>query len=251
MLSTLRSSARPKLVDAGSFATPSRAELALAIAERRTAENALKSLTEASERLRRGATTTSEKVEAAKDALERAKEAASAHVLASAIGTAGVPPVTVKAARAALQEAEDEHAAAITARNGLDEHVTDAERNRLKADNRVRDAAKAVMRDHAAGLLDEVLRLQREMIAKGRALSWLMREEVLPGDSPKPRQEDDPLRAAWRTKQFIDMLPADYLVDAETGRYEANHRLYSGAPAWQEALEALTRDANATLPDIR
>jgi hypothetical protein len=224
--------------------------LAIAIAEKKTADEAYRKLAAAGESLQSAVFDADRAAEAARQAVEDAKADTVSHLTAIATGNTGKPPKTVKAARAELAEAEEALELARAARDGLTGRIGEAKATAERMVDRVRDAAKAVLADSAVakGLLDRVLEAQRELISQGRALSWLMNQGILPGDSAGPRQEGDPLRPAYLTKQFIDMLPVNYLVDAKIGRGEDNGRLYSDAPAWQAALEALTRDPAAPLP---
>lgn len=242
MLSTLKTSARPRLASAGGFDGPARAMLAITIEEKKTADEAYRKLVAAGESLQSAVFAAGRAVEVARQAVEDAKADTVSHLTAIATGTAGNPPKTVKVARAELAEAEEALELARAARDGLSGRIEEAKTTAERMVDRVRDAAKAVLADSAAakGLLDEVLKVQRELISQGRALSWLMSQGILPGDNSGPRQEGDPLRLAYRTKQFIDMLPV-YYADEKP----------SAAPEWQKALEALTLDANAPLPDVR
>jgi hypothetical protein len=240
MVAAVKSSARPKLVSGGGYDSPARAALAIAIAEKAAADEAHRRLVAAGETLERAVYAADAVVEAARSAIDEAREATVAHLTATATGTAGKAPKTVKQARQELADAEEALALARAARDGLQGRVEEAKATAGAMVDRVRSAAKAVLGESqiAAGLLPELALLQREFIAKGRALSWLMSQGVLPGDASGVRQKGDPLRDAWRMKQFVDMLPVDYAVAAD-----ATH-----APAWQAALEALMQDPAAPLP---
>jgi hypothetical protein len=182
--------ARPKLVTApagGGYGSAARAELALAIAERQAAEGAVANLASARERLSEALGAAFLKIERAKEGIEDAKTAASSHMLATAIGAAGDPPMSVSAARAALQAAEDEFTAAQAARGGLNKHEAEVIANVKRAEARVREAAMKVVSEAAPGdgLLEEVRDLQRRLINRGRLLTWLMKEGILPDGGAK------------------------------------------------------------------
>ena len=238
--SLTRASARPKLVSSGGFDSPARAALAIAIAEKAAADEAHRKLVAAGESLQNAVFDADGAVQAARQAIEDAKEGTVRHLTAIATGEAGKAPKTVKQARQELADAEEALELAKAARDGLAKRIEEAKVTASRMVGRVAEAAKAVLAEAPAvtGLLAEVILLQRELVSKGRALTWLMSEKILPGNAGAPRQEGDPLRDAWRTKQFIDMLPMDYAAGSEA----------TCARAWQAALTALMHDATAALP---
>jgi hypothetical protein len=228
MLAALRSSARPKLVS-------------IAIAEKAAADDAHRKLVSADESLEHAVYAADAAVEAARKAVEDAREATVAHLTATATGAAGKAPKTVKQARQELADAEEALDLARAARDGLRGRIDEARVIATRMVDRVRVAARAVLAESpvAKGLLAETIAAQRELIARGRALSWLMSQDILPGDSGGPCQVGDPHREAWMTKQFVDGLPIDFSVSADAE---------NGAAAWRTVLEALMQDPNAPLP---
>jgi hypothetical protein len=240
MLAVLKSSPRPKLASAGGFDSPARAALAIAIAEKAAADEAHRKLVAAGESLAQAVYTADGVVEAARQAIEDAKEGTVRHLTAIATGEAGKAPKTVKQARQEMTDAEEALELARAARDGLTGRIDEARATAARMVDRVREAAKGVLAEApaATGLLAEVIDLQREIINKGRAMSWLMGQGILPGASSAMRQSGDPLRDAYITRLFVDMLPVDYAVAADA----------SCAPAWQAALEALCVDPSAELP---
>jgi hypothetical protein len=148
-----------------------------------------------------------------------------------------------------VQEADDDLAAAIAARDGLNAGIIEGEANVAIAQKRVKQAAADVMRESPVvqGLMTEVLRLQRELIQSGRTLSWLMSRDILPSPATSPSRSDDPHYEAGRLRTFIDALPVQSLPGAtENSHY--NWLIFSNVPAWEAALAALEVDATAALP---
>ncbi len=236
-----RVSARPKLVSGG-FASPQRAELGLAIAERQAAEEQLAKLEGAAGQLRDAQYAADEAVAAAAEALEVAKAAASQHVLASAIGEAGEAPQTVKAARAALLEAEDGLDAAKAARNGLSERIEAARSQVRRAADRAKDAALAVLLQSPAvvAVAEALEQAERDLADAGAAFAWFLNQGAYPRvetpgstfGKPADRAQAEALRRYY--------TPANYWHELT--------QAMPGARPWEATLEALQVDANASLP---
>ena len=181
-------------------------------------------------------------VEAADEAIEAAKSNAARHLTDVARGTAGVPPQTIREARAAAIEAAEHLGSCLSAREALR-----AERPRAIADLAallVTDAAVAVVKAEVAGraaaMAAQVAQLQRQLVAHGSALEWLSNKGVLP---PGARGEEDPIRDTVRR---LELAPQQWAIGAI--RYAASFAEPVGSRAWQAAFEALTRDANTPLP---
>ena len=110
--------------------------------------------------------------------------------------------------------------------------------------NRVRDAALAVLRAEAGGaartLAADVIRLQRQLAAKGAALEWLERNKILPTIGEPGfmfgRAADEDIRTAVsRLGTAPNRWPPPAMADGP------------GAEAWNANLSALIADAAAPL----
>jgi hypothetical protein len=177
---------------------------------------------------------------AAASAVERAKSDAADFGIATAQGDTCVAPLSIKAARTALVDAEDEEASARAALDALDSR---AKQSPLRdttwlAEENVRKAAAAVLATAPgiAPLLAEVERLQRELADKGAALLFLASNHALDladidlGFSGEP----SPARVVVNRLQW-PMATWEGLTA-------------TSAEPWKAALAALKNDATADLP---
>ena len=156
-------------------------------------------------------------VAAATAGVEKAKSDAGRHLTAVALGEAGEAPVTVKAARLAVQDAQDALDAAQSAREALAGQRKEIENllvvSRLRLDTSVAAVIAADPATHA--LIGRFKEQLRDLTDMRRALEFI--EAKLPPD----------LRS-WRSAEPWPELAGD-------------------AP-WREALAALLQDADAPLP---
>jgi hypothetical protein len=232
-------SARPKLVEPSGFDSAARADLAIAIAARRAAAEALSRLEGANTGLWSAWSDATAAVQSAKDGVDQAAALATSYLIAKAVGDAGAAPVTVKAARQALTDAEDALEAARNARDGLTQQVEDATRDLALARRRVSDAALQVLRE-APGLdhlVAEVTRLQRELADKGAALAWLIGKG---GVSVQDVQAKRSPAALAHDRYWVPPSSWKALLQGQPG-----------PQPWMAALAALEQDATAPLPGVK
>jgi DNA repair exonuclease SbcCD ATPase subunit len=157
-------------------------------------------------------------VEEAEAKIEQAKSNAATHLTAIAMGSTDAVPLSVKEARAYLQDAQDTLDAAISAREQLAKQKpaveSDVNSLRRQIDNRITDAIKAEA--PVEKMLADFATLHREFVARRRVMEWLEGLGVIPRE------------ASFRTE------PREW---AEAGELP-----------WKNAVEALATDADAPLP---
>lgn len=119
-------------------------------------------------------------LETAASALEKSKADAGTFLADVALGTAGERPTTIRDARNALQDAEDELTSALAARDALNAQMAQGEGSPELNRALLKDAAIAVLTSEAAttanALVAEVHALQRQLAERGAALAWLANE---------------------------------------------------------------------------
>jgi hypothetical protein len=159
-----------------------------------------------------------DRVEAAGAAVEQAKVDAAQHLTASAMGTAGAAPVSVKAARTAAQDAQDDLDAALAARAALEKQRGPAENAVSLAEYTLNIAVRNVIRGDSTvvALVARFTALHRQFASLCAPLQYLDSANMLPEDLK-----------AWRREPT---MPGD-----------------SAAP-WKAAVAALASDADAPLP---
>lgn len=177
----------------------------------------------------------------AEAAVETAKQEAAEHLTASALGNAGTPPTSVRAARAALVAADDDVDAAKAALDALRARQTEAEMQAAFKNSLREDAARAVIRasTEAAELVARIEYLLRELTVAGNALRYLEGMRAL--NVSQPGLPDYSGNTA--ADIVIDRLrtPADRWIDLRNDPALADRRF----SAW---FAALLDDANASLP---
>ena len=146
-------------------------------------------------------------VEDAEKAIEDAKTNAADFLTKKLLGTAGAAPLTIKQARAALQDAEDELVAAQAAREALRQKLSAMEKRPSFAESKIKECALAVIAAEAP-IADFVARYERancEFTDAARILQWFevknlaeRKPEYRPGD-PEPKQLDVPGASPWQT----------------------------------------------------
>jgi hypothetical protein len=180
--------------------------------------------------------------EAAEAALAEAGPLAVKHTVDKALGKAGPPPMSTAQARAAVIQCQDHLDECRAARAALKAEL-DRGDNPVPA-LRLTDAARAVirseMRQRAAALAEEVARLQKDLVSKGSALSWLHSAGVFP---TVERGQDDPV---GRTVSRMESTPNAWTISNVRGG--ASFAVPTGGNAWKAAFEQLLRDANTPLP---
>jgi hypothetical protein len=184
-------------------------------------------------------------VEAAGQAIEVAKVNAARHLTDTALGTAGVAPLSIREARTAAIEAADHLEACVAARDALNSER--AEGHEGLSAILVTDAARAVIKAEVSGrvaaMASRVAELQRQLVAAGSALEWLSSRGALP---PVARGEVDPI---GRTVGLLRVPPTEWALGG-TVRYSTSFAEPTGAVAWEAAFEALKRDATTLLPEV-
>jgi hypothetical protein len=190
-------------------------------------------------------------VEAAETALQEAQGNATQHRVATALGTAGPPPLSVRECRALAVVAADDLQAGLEARDALKVELN-AEQGRPDfARMRVKDAAiaviKAEMAERAVALAAEVERLQKDLVSKGSALQWLSEAGAtvpMCGSSYSALTEAE--KGIRDTIARLDVAPNQWATG--TIRYATSVFEPTGRLKWEAAFEALKTDPNAALP---
>jgi hypothetical protein len=202
--------------------SPARAKLAVAIERHAKVQRRIEEIETARSRLleRRTAAIRAENDTAA--AIEKTKENAAAFALATALGTAGECPQSLKEANAAHAAALEEGAVLTDGAVSLRTMANDLEGDLRFAVNRMGDATNAVIADEC-GAIAQRLAAEYEQIAsdwanRHNALDWLSDHGAF-GDGVKWQ----PTRA-WPNS--------------------------TGAKNWQALADALKSDPNAPLPTI-
>jgi len=159
------------------------------------------------------------------------------------IDGAPTPRPTLPPARAGLVDAEDAVTAAEAARDAITAEIADLEARSASREQDVKDAAEAVLRAEMGGetvqtLMAELNDLHRRCVDKGRALFWLINQNVVrdwgenatPGISELSQRNSSPAEkwSLWRAPGI-----------AQT------------ALAWDAALAALKADATAPVPTLQ
>lgn len=216
-----------------------RATLAAKIAERQAERQAHARMTAAQMAAEERVWAARAALTAAADGLARAKAEAAQHEVDLVVGTAGEPPVSIKAARAAQLDAEDTLEAAIAARDTLATRLREAGNQSDKLAPVVKDAAVAVLKTAPAldGLVEDLDRLQRELFDKTRVFQWLAQQGLIRTEriATGPFTFDTPL--------------AGYVHLRATRQMDEWQGLEApGVQRWHDALAALQSDPTAALP---
>jgi len=239
---------KPRLVSAASATvptiTPERQELAKAIEElrQRSAEMAAveKAIATASERVFSLAAA----VDTATEDVDKAKADTVTHLVDHAMGGTAVAPRTIRQARNALQEAEDELAAARTARGELERRKADLLFPVSLATGRVDDAITAVLQaaPETAAAVAELAELVRRLATLGPLVTWLSAARVFAADAPE----------TLLAKRLPDALDGVFFRESSVAPPDPRRDpAIDARPAWQAAVAALRSDAAAPLPAVR
>ncbi|MGI4941745.1 MAG: hypothetical protein ACRYHQ_14490 [Janthinobacterium lividum] len=117
------------------------------------------------------------RLDAAPELIERAKANVAQHMADTARGVAGTPPQTIREARNAVADAEDDLDAAKAAQDALRVQMEELDGRAYHFQNAVGRAARAVLHAEAEAtayaLAAELRRMQQEMVALGDAVEWL------------------------------------------------------------------------------
>jgi len=165
--------------DASRRVTSQRADLAAAIAAAqyeaaeqaalRSAEAAASTASQAADRA----------VDNARAAVEECVAAMGNHMVATALGTAGEAPDSLRELRAKLAEAEGNAEAAKAVLDGIKARAESQESNSVYLKGIIEKAALAVLRDEAAkaaeGAVANMFRLQQAPVDQGVVLRWMVK----------------------------------------------------------------------------
>ena len=227
--------------------SPLRRELAMEIARNRLLAERHAALVVACDAARESVWAGRVDVERAEGGVEAAKAAAATHLVDLANGTAGAAPVTIRAARAALVDAEDDLAAREAARVALDAQLAEAKHAPEFARQRLRDAALAVVREEAAEIaqrcVERVEQLQMQITKAGFELQWLFSAAVIPHD-------DGPGRAEYAKDSRVNMALSRLRSPVTSWNELHKHADLRSDVAWAAAVDRLMLDATAPLAAI-
>ena len=241
-----RSSARPKLVEPTGFASPERAELALAIAARQAAADAVAKLTAAKSDLWSALTAAEEAASKAQIKLEEAKASAADNLIATIGSGANAAPTAIRDARNQVQDAEDQQAAVRAAIDAIKGKLAEAEAEQSASAKRVHLCAATVMQrsPEASAVLKQVTALQEQLLRSGSLFLWLASagafcpRDPTGRDVPGHEGEFEVRRRMWSPPNHWHGGNPDVALG----------RLSPDAPQWEAAMRALETDANAPLP---
>ncbi len=203
--------------------SPERAALAEAIAAQRAIEARLTGITSGLDAVRETVIACQIVVRRATEAVEAAKVSAAEYITAQALGTSGEAPRTIKEARAALQDAEDDLSAAKAARETLALHEQEARESLSYALVRSERAARAVFLAEVPieRMIEEYNHLCTEAENRRRAIEFA----IMGRDTHRDTQGNLP---SFRTNPFEMKVP--------------------GAEPWKAFLDDLSNNADAAMP---
>lgn len=175
-------------------------------------------------------------------AIDKAKADVAEHQIATALGTAGTPPTSIKEARLALADLDDEASIARLTLDGLQARVAEAESAvtfaRLTVDHA--RAAVIVAAPETAAAIAEVERTQRAYVRAGTALRRLARNDALNLSVWNPSGQS----AAQLMLMRIESPMTSWMKLLEDPALD-------GGGEWSRALNELLNDASAPLPAAR
>jgi hypothetical protein len=206
-----------KVVDASS---PERAELAAAIATHSALSEQLAGAVAADDWQKRAELR--QKVEQASKAVDTAKADAVQHLTDQALGKTGVAPQSIKEARAALQDAEDQLEVAEMLGSSLQTRARELRQEVLYAKHRLDEARMKVVGNSAevGSLFAQFKATQRKLAGQRKLLKLLDQHGMAP--------------------EHLDVLHNPDDADDTT----------AALAEWQAAIDTLARDAGAPLPKI-
>ena len=186
------------------------------------------------------------RLDAAPELVERAKVNVAQHLADMARGVGGTPPQTIREARDAVRDAEDDLDVAKASHDALQAEMGRLDERAYFVKSAVEVAARAVISaeaaDTARAMAAELTRLQHQVYTTGLALEWLTTTgRALPvierHGGMFGRVVDDAIRD---TVQCLHEPPVAW------GRRV--HGMSDGAAPWVAAFAALQLDATAPLP---
>lgn len=234
--------------DVTGYPTPERAALAYAIAAHAAAVAHVNATDDASTRATSAVWDAQAALTAAQASVIEARDATVQHLIEVASGGTGLAPRTERQARDAVADAEAALDAARATRDALKGRLPDAEADRDRTARKRTDAARAVIAAEAAGhataLAVEVEALQRQSLAQGAALRWLVSAGAVPVITAigfiHGQAADDVTRAAVMRHDMT------LLIHTPDGWHRT--AAAAGDVRWDAALTDLERDAAAPLP---
>ena len=185
------------------------------------------------------------RLDAAPELIERAKANVAQHMADTARGVAGTPPQSLREARNAVADAEDDLDAAKAAQDALRVQMEELDGRAYHFQNAVGRAARAVLHAEAeataCALAAELRRMQQEMIALGDTVEWLAGAGAFTVVEQHGGSYGKPADEAIRTVlNRLQSAPRSW-----TGLAIAQP---SAAALWTAAFAALQADATAPLP---
>jgi hypothetical protein len=179
-------------------------------------------------------------VEAATEVLTKAKAGVGQHAVDALAGLTSEPSMSVKAARTALVDAEDALEGANAAREALKTRTAVAGAECVLLKEKVEAAALAVIKAEPGleAIVEELDRLQREVLDKSEAFRWLVEKRMISTTDIKTGDYSIDRPLAIFVKLRTERLQNEWKKDIQV----------PGALPWQQYLAALQVDANATMP---
>jgi len=220
-----------------------RAKLAAAIADLNRAEGEITAISQVLNTGRCGWEATraaQERVDTAKSNLVAVKQAAADCVIHAALGSVDTAAPDIKAARAALADAEDLLDTLRDTRTALEGKLETLQHGmllkRLSLTDAVRDVAREECGAKALKLAEELHRLHRHLVDRHMALAFLVEQEFVADYGPAALDGIGELTARFT------YAPAEW---------RASHMPIPSPSrnAWAAAIEALKTDATAQLPE--
>lgn len=243
IMSRPRLALAPLSLPAPAPTAPERAALAEAIAHRAECERVVAALEAAQNPGWDRCEEAQRALQAAGAALALAKADAANFAADEAVGRAPAHKPDVRAARAAMLDAEDALDLARSARAALTVRLDEARTEAAEAVGAARRAALEVLRGSPAigAVVARLDAAQRDMMDAGAALGWLLHRKLV-DTAPTPGES----RYAAPTPALATLVHSRFTSPVETWRALAAE--VPGAGPWDAALAALERDANSELP---
>jgi len=182
-----------------------------------------------------------ERVETAKVNLVAAKQGAADRLMQTALGDTETAAPDIKAARAALADAEDLLDTLRDTRTALEGKLETLQQGmllkRLSLTDAVRDVAREECGEKARTLVEELHRLHRHLVDKHIALAYLVANEFVADYGPA-------------ALDGIGELTSRFTYAPEQWRAAHMPIPSPSRNAWAAAIEALKTDAMAQLPEV-
>ncbi len=227
--------------------SPERAKLAATIAAAAVAREEIAAMERALPAAREAVARARAAVERADAGVADASDAAIAGAIALASGKQPAPATSIREARDAQRDANDELANALAAEGEIKRRLQAAQTEATQpwVMDRPRNAAMAVIRAEAAeaarAIGERVAELQRELTQTGAIFVWLCETGALSLNATSYNETvrpADPELAQARSRMFSPPFTWNELI-AQT----------PGAAVWEATVAALMADAAAPLPD--